>query len=212
MRFSLVSCLLTLSLVSTSVTASAHPAQEIVKETADQVLERLRADKENLKENPEKIYALVHELIIPHFDFESMSKWVLGRNWRGATEAQQKQFTQEFQTLLVRTYARSLLEYSDQEIKYAPVQDDPESNLVTVKTEVKQSGAQSIPINYTMHIADGEWKVVDVSVNGVSLVSTYRGSFASEVRRGGIETLLSKLAERNAQSNAAIAADGGNAE
>ena len=212
MRFSLVSCLLTLSLVSTVMAASTHPAQEVVKKTADQVLERLRADKQEMKENPEKIYALVHELIIPHFDFESMSKWVLGRNWRGATEAQQEQFTQEFQTLLIRTYGKALLDYSDQDIQYAPVNEDPESNLVTVRTEVKQSGSQSIPINYTMHIADGEWKVVDVSVNGVSLVSTYRGSFASEVRRGGMETLLSKLAERNARSNEAIAADGGSTE
>lgn len=208
MKFGFISWLMALSLLATSVVASAHPAQDVVRNTADEVLERLRGDKEDLKENPEKIYALVYELIIPHFDFKSMSKWVLGRNWRSATEAQREQFTQEFQTLLIRTYARSLLEYSDQEIKYAPVQDDPESNLVTVKTEVKQPGAQSIPINYTMHMVDGEWKVVDVSVNGVSLVSTYRGSFASEVRRGGMETLLSKLAERNAKSNAALAADG----
>lgn len=208
MRSRLVSFLLILSLLSTSAMASAHPAQEVVKDTADKVLERLNADKEDLRENPEKIYSLVHELIIPHFDFRSMSKWVLGRNWRGATEEQREQFAEEFQTLLVRTYAKALLEYSDEDIVYAPVNEKPESNLVTVKTDVKQSGSQSIPINYTMHVTDGEWKVVDVSVNGASLVSTYRGSFASEVRRGGIETLLSKLAERNAKSNAATAAVG----
>jgi len=181
MRSRLVSFLLTLSLLSTSAMASAHPAQEVVKDTADKVLERLNADKEELRKNPEKIYALVHELIIPHFE--------------------------EFQTLLVRTYATALLEYSNEDIVYAPVNEKPESNLVTVKTEVKQSGSQSIPINYTMHVTDGEWKVVDVSVNGASLVSTYRGSFASEVRRGSMETLLSKLAERNAKSNAATTAD-----
>lgn len=207
MRSRLLSFALTLSLLATSAMASAHPAQEVVKDTADRVLERLRADQEELRQNPDKIYALVHELIIPHFDFKSMSKWVLGRNWRGATEEQREQFAEEFQTLLVRTYAKALLEYSEEDIAYAPVNEKPESNLVTVKTEVKQSGSQSIPINYSMHITDGEWKVVDVSVNGVSLVSTYRGSFASEVRRGGMETLLSKLAERNAKSNAATTAN-----
>ncbi len=208
MRFTLVSCWLTLSLLVPSVAAAAHPAQKVVKNTANEVLDRLRSDKEELEKNPAKIHDLVHKMIIPHFDFRSMSKWVLGRNWRGATEAQQEQFVEEFQRLLIRTYAKSLLEYSDQDIQYAPVNEDPESNLVTVKTKVKQSGSQSIPINYTMHMADGEWKVVDVSVNGVSLVSTYRGSFASEVRRGGMDTLLSKLSERNADSLAA--SDGGN--
>lgn len=203
MRFSLFSGLLALSLLANSALAAAHPAQEVVKGTASRVIERLQAEKQELQQNPEKIYALVHELIIPHFDFKSMSKWVLGRNWRSASEAQQEQFTEEFQTLLIRTYARALLEYSDQKIEYAPVRENPDSNLVTVRTEVQQPGGQAIPINYTMHIKDGEWKVVDVSVNGVSLVSTYRGSFASEVRRGGMETLLSKLAERNAKSRAA---------
>ena len=209
MKFTLVSCLLTLSLLAPAVTAAAHPAQEVVKTTANEVLERLRKDEQELKANPDKIYALVYEKIIPHFDFKRMSRWVLGRNWRGASEAQQQQFAKEFQTLLVRTYAKALLEYADQEIEYAPVNDDPDSELVTVRTEVQQSGADSIPINYTMHQVDAEWKVVDVSVNGVSLVSTYRGSFASEVRRGGMESLLSKLEQRNAKSNAALAADGG---
>jgi len=204
MRLRAIFCFLTLSLLAAPLVAAAHPAQEVVKTTADKVLEQMRADQENLKENPEKIYALVHELILPHFDFRNMSKWVLGRNWRSASEAQQEQFIEEFQTLLIRTYAKSLLEYSDQEIQYAPVKEDPESNLVTVRTEVKQSGSQEIPINYTMHLVGGEWKVVDVSVNGVSLVSTYRGSFASEVRRGGMDTLLSKLAERNADSKASL--------
>lgn len=207
MRISLLSGLLAFSLLTSSAVAAAHPAQEVVKSTANQVLERIEAEKQQLQQHPEKIYALVHQLIIPHFDFKSMSKWVLGRNWRGATEEQREQFTEEFQTLLIRTYAKALLEYSDQEIKYEPVREDPDSNLVTVRTEVQQPGGQEIPINYTMHIADGEWKVVDVSVNGVSLVSTYRGSFASEVRRGGMDTLLAKLAERNAKSRAAI--DGG---
>lgn len=204
MKIGLLSCLLTLSLLATPATAAAHPAQEVVKGTANRVLDRLEAEKQALQQNPERIYALVYELIIPHFDFKSMSKWVLGRNWRSATEDEREQFTEEFQTLLIRTYAKALLEYSDQEIKYEPVREDPNSNLVTVRTEVKQSGGQAIPINYTMHMADGEWKVVDVSVNGVSLVSTYRGSFASEVRRGGMDTLLAKLAERNAGSRAGL--------
>lgn len=208
MRLNPVSVLLlslTLLLAPVAVTA-AHPAGEVVKDTADEVLERLRADKEKLEQDSDQIYALVYEMIIPHFDFKGMSKWVLGRNWRQASEEQREQFTKEFQTLLVRTYAKALLEYSDEDIKYAPVQEKEGAKLVKVQTEVKQSSSSNIPINYTMHQVDGEWKVVDVSVNGVSLVSTYRGSFASEVRRNGMEGLLEKLAERNADSNAAVEA------
>lgn len=200
MRLSAIACILLLSFLSQPLLAAAHPAQKVVKNTADRVLERLRADKDQLTENPDQIYSLVHELIIPHFDFNSMSKWVLGRNWRGASEEQRQRFTAEFQTLLVRTYAKALLEYSDEDIAYMPVNEKSGSDLVTVRTEVKQSGSQSIPINYTMHPTDDDWKVVDVSVNGVSLVSTYRGSFASEVRRSGMDSLIQKLTERNAKS------------
>lgn len=207
MKFSLITCLLTLSLVVAPALATAHPAQQVVKDTADQVLEQLRADKEALQNNPDRIYALVYEVIIPHFDFKSMSKWVLGRNWRQASPEQQEQFSKEFQTLLVRTYAKALLQYSDQDIEYSPVHKKADAELVTVRTEVKQSGSSKIPINYTMHEVDGEWKVVDVAVNGASLVSTYRGSFASEVRRSGIDTLISKLADRNAGSMAAVKAE-----
>lgn len=197
--------LATMLLLPVSLVA-AHPAQDVVKTTADKVLERLNAEQELLEEQPERIYSVVQEHILPHFDFMSMSRWVLGRNWRDATEAQQQEFAEEFQTLLVRTYAKALLEYSEQEIEYQSVSEDRGSNLVTVRTEVKQGGSnQKIPINYTMHTADGEWKVVDVSVNGVSLVSTYRGSFSSEVRRSGIDGLIKRMSERNAGSR--IAAD-----
>jgi len=177
--------------------AVAQTAEEIVKTTADQVIARLKADREQLKQKPELIYGLVDELIIPHFDFTSMSKWVLGQNWRRASTAQQESFTNQFRTLLVRTYAKALLEYSDNEITYYPVQSDPDSNLVVVKTEVSQTGSSKIPINYSMHVQDGEWKVVDVAINGISLVSTYRGSFANEVRTNGLDALINQLIDKN---------------
>lgn len=177
--------------------ADTPSAEEVVKTTSDQVIARLQADREQLNARPELIYDLVNELIIPHFDFHSMSKWVLGRNWRQASDEQKEKFTHEFRTLLVRTYAKALLEYSDNEIKYLPVQVNPESNLVQVKTEVQQSGSTKIPINYSMHIRDGGWKVVDVAINGISLVSTYRGTFATEIRNSGMDALIAKLVDKN---------------
>ena len=178
--------------------ANAEEAQEIVRETADQVIARLSKDRENLEANPDQIYSLVDELIIPHFDFVSMSKWVLGKtNWKSANETQQEQFVNEFRTLLVRTYAKALLEYSKQEIKYLPVENNPESTIVLIKTEIQQPGAKTVPINYSMHASGGDWKVIDVAVDGISLVATYRGSFASEIRKSGMDGLISKLVERN---------------
>ena len=185
-------------LIGSGLTRAATPtAEEIVKTTADQVIARLKQDREELRARPERIYGLVDELIIPHFDFSSMSKWVLGQNWRKATAAQQESFTDQFRTLLVRTYAKALLEYSDNEITYYPMQKNPESNLVVVKTDVTQTGSSKIPINYSMHIQDGEWKVVDVAINGISLVSTYRGSFATEIRTNGLDSLINQLIDKN---------------
>ncbi|MBI4005604.1 MAG: ABC transporter substrate-binding protein [Gammaproteobacteria bacterium] len=177
--------------------AGTSTAEEIVKTTSDQVIARLKSDREELNVHPELIYDLVDELIIPHFDFTSMSKWVLGQNWRNASDEQKEQFTYQFRTLLVRTYAKALLEYSDNEIKYFPVLSNPDSNLVVVKTEVAQSASTAIPINYSLHVSGGEWKVVDIAIDGISLVSTYRGSFASEIRKNGIDALITKLIDKN---------------
>jgi phospholipid transport system substrate-binding protein len=178
--------------------ANVAEAEAIVRQTTDQVIDRLVAEKVQLKAHPERIYELIHELVIPHFDFPSMAKWVLGKSWREASEQQRSAFVDEFQTLLVRTYAKALLEYSEEVIKFLPSEPNPQSNLIVVKTEVEQpGGTMPIPIHYRMHVSGGEWKVVDVSVDGVSLVSTYRGSFASEIQKGGLDALIAKLAERN---------------
>ncbi len=183
----------------TATTVAALPAAEdVVRATTDQTVARLRAQKPDLQAHPEKIYDLIHELVIPHFDFPSMSKWVLGSNWRNATDAQRDSFIAQFRTLLVRTYAKALLEYSDTDIRFLNSENNPNSNVVIVKTEVDQpGGGTAVPIHYRMHISDGSWKVVDVSVDGVSLVSTYRGSFASEISKGGLDNLIAKLVDRN---------------
>jgi len=178
--------------------ANVADAEKVVRDTTNQVIDRLLAEKAQLDAHPGRIYELIHELVIPHFDFASMSKWVLGKNWRDATDQQRDSFVNQFRTLLVRTYARALLEYSEEEIKFLPSEPNPGSNLIVVKTEVDQPGGTApIPIHYRMHVSGGEWKVVDVSVDGVSLVSTYRGSFASEIQKGGLDALIAKLTERN---------------
>ena len=190
-------CLAILAVVARPVVA-AEGAADVVKNTSTRVLERLHAEKAQLEVSPGKIYELIYELVIPHFDFYSMSRFVLGAAWKSATEQQQKDFVEQFKTLLVRTYTNALKQYSENEIVYHPEQTSEGSSLVLVRTEVKGAkGAGSIPIQYRMHSVDGAWKVVDVSVDGVSLVSTYRGSFASEIRSSGLDNLITRLVERN---------------
>ncbi len=190
--------MLVLLINGTQAATETKPAIEVIQDIASEVTERVREEKEILENDPSKVHGFVDELIIPHFDFVSMSKWVLGKkNWSKANEEQRTQFTEQFKTLLVRTYAKALLHYSDQEIKYLSEKSTKKSNLVEVYTEVEQNGAAPVPINYRMYFSDGSWKVVDVVVNGASLVRTYRGEFTSHIRKHGMENLIAKLAERN---------------
>lgn len=190
---------LSILLLAINANAVMQEPEEVIKETVDGVLERLAEEKEQLDAHPERIFDLIQELVIPHFDFSSMSKWVLGKtNWLDASPEQREVFVDQFRTLLVRTYAKALLEYSEEKVQYNESTKTPESNLVTVKTEVQQPGeGASIPINYRMHITGGRWKVVDVAVDGISLVRSYRGSFASEIKANGLQSLIGKLTEKN---------------
>jgi len=201
-RFTVVLFMFSL-LFAGQLSATSQDAQDVVKMTADKVLSRIQSERSMLDANPERIYDLVNELVIPHFDFVSMSKWVLGKNWKKATEEQRKEFVEQFRILLVRTYARALLEYSGQQIKYLPLEESPKPNLAVIKTELESKNAQILPVNYRMYNRDGTWKVIDVAVDGVSLTSTYRGSFASEIKKNGIAALIAKLGERNAKLTSA---------
>lgn len=177
--------------------AAVATPDAVVKQTADGVIERINTQRSELNANPSKIYDVVNELVIPHFDFTSMSKWVLGKNWKAASEAQRNEFIEQFKTLLVRTYARALLEYSNQQIKYFPVEMNSNSKLAVVKTEMTSDGAQPFPVAYRMHQTNEAWKVVDVSVDGVSLVSTYRGSFSTQIKKSGFDSLINELTMKN---------------
>lgn len=167
--------------------------QELVKATTDQALSRLQHDREALKKNPEGIYDLVQEVITPHFDFVRISAWVLGKYWRTASKEQKLRFVKAFRTLLVQTYGVVLLDYSDQELRYLPLRDDPASGDVTVRTEVVQPNGQVVSINYRLYLRKEEWMVYDISVDGVSLVTNFRTSYATEIKQSGLETLIERL-------------------
>lgn len=183
-----------------SAWAFANPsAQDLVEDTSDRMISAIESEHDTLKENPERLYALVEKIVLPHFDFERMSGRVLGKYWRSASTAQKTKFTQEFRTLLIRTYATAMAEYSGQKIIYLPLKDTADATEVTVRTEIEQPGGPSIPISYNLYQKNGNWKVQDVIIDNTSLVANYRSSFASEISRGGLDALISKLAERNQQ-------------
>lgn len=187
-----------LVLLLSVVQASVDSAEQIVMSTTDQVFSRLNSEREALESDPKIIYDLINEIVIPNFDFISMSKWVLGKkNWNNVSKVQQDRFVKEFRELLVRTYATALLEYSDESINYLSVKNNPESKLKLVKTIINRQGSTNVPIDYRMYKKDNKWKVVDVVVNNVSLVSIYRGSFESEIKKNGFDDLIIKLAEKN---------------
>lgn len=175
-----------------------HP-QELVRSTADHVLNEVVKNKDQLKKNAGGIYQLVQEKILPHFDFVRMSQSAMGRYWRTATEDQRERLTREFQELLVRTYATALLNYSGQDVEYLPVRLRPEATDVLIPTRVAAVGSPPIPINYRLYRNDDKWKVYDVVIDNVSLVTNYRSTFSNQVRRHGVEGLINQLASRNKQ-------------
>lgn len=179
---------------------AAEAPRQLVQETSERMLTMLKSERESIQKNPDRLYQLVREIVLPHFDFEQMSRLVLGKNWRRATPEQRERFVKEFQTLLIRTYGTALNEYWDQKIVYLPMRKEPNAQEVTVRTEVQRSGAPPIPIDYSMQLENGQWKVYDVVIQGVSLVTNYRTSFSSEISQGGFDQLLKKLAERNQQA------------
>ena len=176
--------------------------QDLVHQTADQMINKLRTERKVIDQHPGRIYELVNEIVLPHFDFEKMSSWVLGKYWRGATPEQRKRFVEEFRNLLVRTYAKSLSSYQDNKISYLPFRGSPGQDDVTVRTEVDQPGGFPIPIDYSLYLKGGEWKVYDVTIDGVSLVTNYRTTFANQIRQDGLDKLIATLADRNRQDGA----------
>ena len=176
----------------------------LVKTITEEVVAVLNQDKGIQAGDPKKVAGLIETKVVPHFNFTRMTRIAMARNWRSASPEQQKELTGEFKTLLVRTYSTAISNYRDQKIDYRPLRAKPEDTEVTVKSEVKQSGSsQPVSIDYEMEKTPNGWKVYDVKVGGVSLVTTYRDTFASEVKDHGVDGLIKSLAAKNRQSERA---------
>ena len=169
----------------------------LVKQTADEVLAVIKNDKEIQAGNQQKLFALAEEKILPNFDFDRVCRMVLGKNWKAATPEQQASFQKEFRSLLLRTYASALGKYKDQVIEYKPLRTEPNAQNVSVKTQIVQPGGQPIAVDYSLVKSATGWKVYDIVIESVSLVTNYRSQFSNEIRQNGLDSLIKKLTDKN---------------
>jgi phospholipid transport system substrate-binding protein len=191
----------TLLLLSLALIASPVHAQEapdaLVKRVAEDVLASIRAVKDLQAGNPAKVKQLIEAKLAPHFDFARMTALAMGRNWRAATPEQQKQLTEQFKTLLVRTYSGALTNYRDNTMNYKPLRMNPGDTEVIVRTEVTRPGQAPVQIDYSMEKTPEGWKAYDVIVAGVSLVTNYRDEFNDVIKSSGVDGLIKTLADKN---------------
>jgi phospholipid transport system substrate-binding protein len=185
-----------------SVFAAAVSAQDLapdaqVKKITEEVIGIIKQDQDIRAGNQKKINELVDAKVLPYFNFSHMTALAVGRNWPKANAEQQKTLTSEFRTLLVRTYSTALSTYKNQVIEFKPLRAAAADTDVTVRTQVKQPGTEPISIDYSMEKIPSGWKVYDVAVGGVSLVTNYRETFNAEIRDGGVDGLIKSLAGKN---------------
>ena len=169
----------------------------MVKGITTDVLNIIKKDKDIQAGNPRKIADLVETRILPHFDFARMTQIAVAVNWRNATPEQKKTLTEQFKTLLVRTYSNALTLYRDQTVDFKPLHMKAGDTEVTVRSEIRQKSGQPVTLEYDMEKTAGGWKVYDVKVGGVSLITNYREEFAAQVRESGIDGLIKALTTKN---------------
>jgi phospholipid transport system substrate-binding protein len=181
--------------------ANDTPPDVLARTTTQEVLTILKQDKDLQNGNQSKVYQLVEAKILPNFDFNRMTQLAVGKHWPRATAKQKQSLVTEFRNLLVRTYSRALTEFSNQTVEFRAMTIKPEDTDVTVHSEIRQPGGQPIPIDYSMYKTAFGWKVYDVAIDGVSLVTNYRASFSNTIRQNGIDGLIKTLATQSARGS-----------
>lgn len=171
----------------------AATADEVIRETTDHVLEQLEQQRAMLEADPVSIQQVVNELIIPHFDFMQMSTLVLGKHWVSLDEQQRVCFSSGFRNLLVERYAYILLSYDNHEITYEFARDTGDKTLQIITQTISRDGATPLPISYAMQLSGEQWKVVDLVIDGVSLVRNYLGMFQSQIHTQGLEYFINNF-------------------
>ncbi len=192
--------LLSLSVVSAG---TLPPPETAIQSVSESLKTLLQNNRERINTDKAYVYQLANEVVAPHVDFNRLSGLALGKHWRRATAEQKSEFMQQFQRLLVRTYATAFREFGDWSLKFMPRHDAANAKKVLVRSEVVRSGAPPVSVKYRMHQKDGDWMVYDIVIEGISLVTNYRTTFAKEVRRNGMQGLIERITKLNNQRVAA---------
>ncbi len=188
----------TMALATSAVAAPAGEAPDaLVKRISNDVIDTAKADKDIQSGNQKKIMDLVESKILPYVDFQRMTSAAAGKNWRDATPEQQKQLTAEFRTLLIFTYSGALSQIKNETVEFKPLRADPADQEVEVRSVVNVTRGEPITLNYRLVKAGAGWKIIDINVLGAWLVETYKGSFATQISKNGIDGLIKELSERN---------------
>ena len=182
-------------------------AETVVRQLTDRIYRVLLEQCEAIQEQPERLYTVVDGLLLPHADLQKMSQWVLGRYWREADAQQRREFEHQFWQLLVRTYAAAIQTVAPENIHYLPSRDMGRSDRALVRTEIRQPGEAVIAIDYPMYRKQEHWLVYDVRVEGISLVTNYRTTFADEIKDKGVSGLIASLKRQNQASMTADTAE-----
>jgi phospholipid transport system substrate-binding protein len=175
------------------------PPDVLVRSVSSEVIAEIRRNKAIQAGDAAKVAALVEAKIVPHFDLRRITQLAVGPSWRRATPEQQERLMQQFKTLLVRTYSGALAGYRDQAVEFRPLRAAAGDTEVTVKSLIRQSGTEPITVEYDLARVGAQWKIFDVRITGISLVATYRSSFAEEVRNRGVDGLIGLLERKNRQ-------------
>ncbi len=181
------------------IAGNLQPPEQVIQSVSDQLQKKLK-DK-SFTRNFAQVTQYVNSVIDPHTDFNKIAPLVLGKHWKTATPDEQERFKHEFQTLLVRAYSRAFVEYNNWTINYLPLELASDATKAIVKTKVLQPSQQPIDVNYRMFLSGGEWKVYDIMIDGVSLVTNYRSTFDNEIRnKGSLSAVIDWLVKRNAEA------------
>ena len=186
--------------------AAATAPDALVKDISTQVLDTLRNSPEIRAGDSAKAAELIQTIVLPHFDFVRMTRLAVGKNWRSATPEQQQELTSLFRDLLVRTYSNALTQYRDQTLEFKPARAGSAPDIMQVPTEIVQSGAQPVAVEYVLQKQGDAWKVFDIVVMGTSLVINYRNTFEQKISQAGIDGLIQSLKNQEFKPDATGAA------
>jgi phospholipid transport system substrate-binding protein len=204
----IVLCLLALAAFAVPAAAQELGPEELVRKVTSDVLEAIQSDKQLQAGDRKRALALAEEKILPHVDFREATRLAVGRAWPAATPDQQERLTTQFREMLVRVYSNAIGAYRGQTMRVQPVRMAPGDTRVTVHNQYIRPGLAPVSVEYAMRKTPEGWKIYDITVEGVSLVLTYRGEFEQILRDSGVEGLIQRLAERNQQPPAALRGSG----